>query len=173
MEDRIFRNILRFVFLLIIQVLIFKRLDLSIGEFHYIHLIVYPLAVLLLPLDTPKALVLTIAFAYGFIFDCFYNSPGVHAGALVFTAYLKNLVLRILEPFEGYPINISPTMSVMGFTWFISYASILMFLHCFTYFSFDSFSFVFIYSITLNAVFSFIPSMVIILLFQFIFRNKH
>jgi hypothetical protein len=126
----------------------------------------------MMPLKTPKPLVLVLAFIYGLLIDHFYNSPGVHASALVFTAYIKGLILKFLEPFEGYSADDHPTIRKMGLTWYMSFVSILLFLHCFFYFSVESFSFVYIFDIIMNTIFSFIASFSIILLIQFIFRPK-
>lgn len=173
MSNVVLRNIIRFVFLFLLQVAIFKRLNLEMGDFTYISILVYPLFIYLLPIKTPKALSLTLAFVMGLCIDGFYDSPGVHAAALVFTAYIRGLILRLLEPFEGYSIDQSPTMESLGFSWFISYVSILTLTHCFVYFSIESFSFVYIFEIVMNTIFSFIPSVFIMVLLQIIFRSKH
>jgi hypothetical protein len=153
--------------------MVFTRVDLSIGQFNFLHVLIYPLAVFMLPLKTPKTLVLLIAFLYGLCIDAFYNSPGVHAAALVFSAYIKELILKFLEPFEGYNITDVPVISKMGLSWYISFISILLLIHCLVYFSVEAFSFVFIYDIFLNSMFTFFPTMIIIVLFQLIFRPKY
>jgi hypothetical protein len=169
----IIANVWRFVFYFFLQVVVFKNLDFSIGNFRFIHLVVYPIALFMLPMKTPKALVLLIAFVYGLLIDSFYNSPGVHAAALVFSCYIKELILKFLEPFEGYNINDVPTPAKMGMNWYISSMSLLLFLHCFTYFSVEAFSFVYFFQIFLNTIFTLIASMLVILLFQLIFRPKY
>lgn len=168
----ILSNVWRFIFIFLFQILICVRIDLTYGNFNYIHLIVYPLAIIMLPLKTPKALVLVIAFFYGLLIDNFYNSPGVHAAAMVFTAYIKGLILKFLEPFEGYSADDYPTVRKMGLTWYMSFVSILLFIHCFFYFSVEAFSFIYFFDIIMNTIFSFIPSFSIILLIQLIFRPK-
>ena len=49
----------------------------------------------LLPVRVPTALVLIIAFFYWSFIDVFDNSLGVHAGASVLIAYIRNLSLRL------------------------------------------------------------------------------
>jgi hypothetical protein len=150
-----------------------KNIDFAFGSFTFIHILVYPIALFMLPMKTSKALALLIAFVYGLLIDVFYNSPGVHAAALVFSCYIKDLILKFLEPFEGYNINDVPTATKMGISWFISYMSLLLFLHCFFYFSVEAFSFVYFFNIFLNTIFTFFASMFVILLFQLIFRPKY
>lgn len=169
----IISNVWRFVLFFLLQVLVCKRIDLSIGSFDYIHLLIYPLPVFMLPLKTPKALVLLLAFVLGLSVDAFYNSPGVHAAAMVFTAYFKEFILRFIEPFEGYNKDDYPTIYKMGIGWYMSFISILLLIHIFIYFSIEAFTFVFIFDIFLNSVFSFITSMIVIMLIQLILRPKH
>ena len=166
----IISNVWRFVFYFLFQILICQRVDLSIGTFNYIHLLVYPLPVIMLPMKTPKAMVLLIAFLFGLLIDNFYNSPGVHASALVFTAYIKGLILKFLEPFEGYNADDYPTIKKMGIGWYLSFVSLLLLLHSFFYFSVEAFSFVYFFDIFMNTIFSFITSVLIIVLMQLILR---
>lgn len=173
MSQKVIRNIIRFIGIFLLQVLILKRIDLSIGNFNYIHLMVYPLAVLMLPLNTPKAGALIIAFVYGLALDGFYNSPGVHAAALVFTTYMRTFILRIIEPFDGYTNKDSPTLMNMGLNWFLTYLVIMYALHMFFYFSVEAFSFVFISDILMNSIFTLIPSLGISFLVHAIFRPKY
>jgi hypothetical protein len=126
----------------------------------------------MLPLKTPKALVLLLAFILGMSIDAFYNSPGVHAASLVFTAYIKEFILGFLEPFEGYNKDDYPTIHKMGIGWYMSFVSILMLIHTFIYFSIEAFTFVYFFDIFLNTVFSFIVSFLLIMLTQLILRPK-
>ena len=96
----VYANLWRFLLYFLFQIIVCRRVDLSIGTFDYIHLLVYPLPVLMLPMKTPRALTLIIAFVYGMLIDGFYNSPGVHASALVFTAYIKSIILPYIKPLE-------------------------------------------------------------------------
>lgn len=168
----IISNLWRFVLFFLLQVLVCKRIDLSIGNFDYIHLLIYPLPILMLPMKTPKALALLLAFVLGISVDAFYNSPGVHAAALVLIAYIKEFILRFLEPFEGYNKDDYPTISKMGIGWYMSFVSILLLIHSFTYFSIEAFTFIYFFDIFLNTIFSFITSMLVIMLTQLILRPK-
>lgn len=169
----VYANLWRFLLYFLFQIVVCRRVDLSIGSFDYIHLLVYPLPVFMLPMKTPRALTLIIAFVYGMLIDGFYNSPGVHASSLVFAAYIKSIILRFLEPFEGYNADDYPTIQKMGLGWFMSFVSLLLLLHCFFYFSVEAFSFVYFFHIFMNTIFSFITSMAVIVLFQLIFRPKY
>jgi hypothetical protein len=105
-----------------------------------------------------------IGFVVGFTMDMFYNSPGVHMSASVFTAFIRPYVLKYIEPRGGYNVNDSPVSAHLGFTWYITYTSILMLAHLFFYFSIEVFTFYYILEIWLKTLFSFIFSMFIVLM---------
>lgn len=173
MNNTIPTNIIRFIILLLAQLLIFKQITFSIGGLAYIHFLIYPLALLMLPVKTPRAILLIIAFITGLFLDMFYDSIGIHAAALVFTAYIRNIVIALLEPYDGYNMNDVPTIQNFGVGWFVSYISITLLTHIFIYFNIEAFSFVYFFEIFLNTIFSFIVSFVVIMVSQFIIRTKY
>ena len=75
------RNILRFVVLVLIQVLVINNLQLS----SYVDPFIYVLFILLLPFETPGWILLLFAFSLGLTIDMFSDTAGVHASATVFT----------------------------------------------------------------------------------------
>ena len=166
-------NVIRILLLIFSQIWIIKQASFPIGNISNVHFLIYPMAILLLPVKTTRSLLLIIAFVFGICLDMFYDSPGIHAAALVFTAYIRNIVIALLEPFSGYNIDDVPTIKQLGFSWFISYISILLLLHFFVYFSIEAFSFVYIFEIFLSSVFSFICSFIVVMIIQFIFNTKY
>jgi hypothetical protein len=170
MNSIILVNILRFVGLLLLQGLVFKNIGVGWETFPYLHIIVFPLFILLLPLRTPKTLVIFLAFVLGISVDFLYDSLGVHASAAVFTGFVRSLVLKIMEPRGAYNMSYSPTIARMGLGWFVQYVSILMFAHIFFYFSVEAFTFVYIVDILIKTIVSFLASMVFIMIFQLLFN---
>ena len=173
MNRVVWANIIRFTILLLIQALIFRRITFEWASMGYVHILIYPLAIMLLPIKTPRILVLILALLMGLSIDMFYNSLGVHASALVFMGYLRPFVMKILEPYGGYNVEDSPTIRNFGVGWFFTYAAILLFIHIFFYFCVEAFSFVFIFEIMLNTIFSFSISIIIIFIIQLILRPKY
>ena len=172
MNSLALRYFFRFIFLLLLQVLIFKRLDEAGGIFEYGKVIIHPLFVILLPLRLPMVLLLIIAFFTGLSVDAFYDSPGVHAGALVFMAFLRPLALNLLQPHDGYNVNHNPTKHHLGIGWFLSYSSILMGVFLLAYFSLEVFTWVYLPRILLRALVSFLLSMIFITAYQYLFNPK-
>jgi hypothetical protein len=133
---------------------------------------VYPLFILLLPLKVARSLQIFLAFVMGLLIDIFYDTPGLHASALLVTAFLKKYVLKFLEPVDGYSTDASPTIRRYGFNWFLIYSSLLMFIHLLVFFSVEAFSFVYIFEILLKTIFSFIFSQILIILYVLILNPK-
>lgn len=148
-------NILRFLGLLLFQGLILRRIEFDSGVWSYIHVLVYPVFIFLLPLRTPRALVIGSSFLMGILVDLFYYTPGLHASAATFLGYFRPLALGWLEPRGGYNVNYSPTQARFGANWFFRYSAILLAVHLFFYFSVEAFTFVFIGRILLNTLVSF------------------
>ncbi len=172
MNRGLLKNIVRFTVLVLAQVLILKRIAFNFGDFVFIHFMIYPLWIFLMPLRTPRPILMGVGFLLGLVIDGFYDSPGVHASACVFTAYIRSYVLLFLEPHEGYSTETSPTISSMGLPWFLTYSAILMGLHLLFYFSVEAFSFVFLFEILMNTIFSLIASFSIVALLMLIFNPK-
>jgi hypothetical protein len=126
----------------------------------------------LLPLRTPKALVIFLSFVIGLTVDFLYDTLGVHASAAVFTGFVRSLVLKMFEPRGAYNMSYSPTIARMGLAWFVRYAAILMFAHIFFYYSVEAFTFVYIADILIKTFVSFFASMVFIMIFQLLFNPQ-
>lgn len=162
-------NIVRFIGLLILQVLILKPISFGWEGQVFVNFIAYPLFIILLPLRTPMPTALLSAFAMGIMVDAAYDSWGVHAGASVLLAYVRPLPLKWLEPRDGYNVNHSPTKKRMGRRWFLAYASTLLTFHLLLYYSLDAFSPYYIKDIIIKTLFSFPLSMIFIIIVMAIF----
>jgi len=163
-------SLVRFLVLLIIQVLILKNINIYPP---YVNVFIYPLFILLLPIKTPHWSVLLLGFLMGICVDMFYDSLGLHAAAGVLIAYARKFVSQLLEPRGGYEINDSPNKTDMGFTWFLQYSSILMAIFVLYVFILEEFSFLSIGIILFKSIIAFILSMIVILLHHFIFNPKN
>ncbi|MDX1684731.1 MAG: hypothetical protein R3275_05795 [Saprospiraceae bacterium] len=172
MSSLIVKNVFRIILLILVQVLIFKQVNLGGPDFNYFQIMIYPLAILLLPIDVPKPLVLLIAFAIGMIVDIFYDSPGLHAASLVFMAFLRPVVLRMLMPDTGYVKNSYPVASMFGLVWYLQYSGILLLAFFLAYFSLEAFTPIYFGSILLKTLLSFLVSFVTIILHQIIINPK-
>lgn len=161
---------LRFLLLLLFQVLVLKQIPFGpIGSL-WADPFIYPLVIILLPVNTPKELLLLLAFGFGLVVDAFYDSWGVHASALVFMTFVRPAVLRRMEPQGGYTVNYGLTIRRNNLIWFVSYAAWMLAFFLLFYNSMLVFTPVYILEIILRTVLSFVTSFVFIMIFMLIFN---
>ena len=160
------RHIISFVVILVVQVLLLRPVQVQFLDNFSISIIVYPLIILLLPITSRRSVVIAIAFIIGLLIDVFYDSPGVHTAAFVFTGFIRPYALAILEPRLGYRTNEVIEINHYGLNWFMSYIAIMLIIHLFVYFSIDAFSFIFITKIVVNSIASFFASYLLIILYK-------
>lgn len=170
MSGVVFTNIMRFIFLLLVQILILKQISFGLGWPIYLNIMLYPLFIMLLPFRIHLVALLPLAFLMGLSVDMFYDSPGVHASASVFIAFFRPLILSQISPRDGYNLSHSPTKKRMGTRWFLTYSSIMMLVHLFIYFSVDAFTFVYIGQILWRTATSFVFSMLFVIIVMFTFN---
>lgn len=172
MNSTILSNIWRFVLLVIIQVLILRQMGLGVESFSYVHLFIYPLFLILLPIRIPHAALITVGFVLGLTVDAFYGTPGVHASACLWTTLFRPLVLRIMEPRGKYKVGQSPTKAQFKGGWFAVYAGVMLLIHILAFYCFDIFTFVFLGKILKYTVLSWIFSTVLIFAYVWMFNPK-
>jgi len=172
MDNPIVKHALRWLILLFAQVFLFKQMFWGWGGQIYLQVHIYPLFILLLPLRMPRTAVVLLGFSLGLAIDYLYESPGMHAGALVFTAYMRDIVLRIIAPREGYSVADVPTKAGMGSSWFLQYAASLVVLHLLFYYFLEAFTVFFWFSAVVKTIISSIASLFFILGIVYIFNPK-
>ena len=69
MSNVVVTHIIRFIAFVLIQVLLLKNLSPGGESFNYIHLIIYPLFLILLPLRTPHTVLVFLGFLIGLSVD--------------------------------------------------------------------------------------------------------
>jgi hypothetical protein len=135
MSRTILINLIRFVVLILVQVFLLKNITLYSLSIPYL----YILFILLLPFEIPNILLFALAFLAGLVIDAFYDTPGLHASACVLLAFVRILFISITVQKDGFDNDPEPTLSVMGFRWFFTYASILTLFHHFFLFNLEVF----------------------------------
>lgn len=160
----------RFAMLLLLQVLVLRNV--YVEQFPYMHLFVYPIMILVLPMRFPTWLLLLVAFAMGVAVDTFYDSPGVHAAASVFSAFCRPLLIRLLQPRTGYTEALMPTAIENGIRWFFLYSMFFYFFHLLVYFSMAIFTPYYWPEILWSVVYSILPAVFIAIAYQYIFNPK-
>jgi hypothetical protein len=133
---------------------------------------VYILFILLLPFETPRWALLIMAFLLGLSVDIFTNTPGMHAAATVFMAFLRPFILNLDEPRDGYEPGTFPRLYYYGFPWFLKYTLILTLVHHFTLFYIEVFRFSDFFPTLLRVLLSSLLSITLIMLSQYFIYRK-
>ncbi len=137
MSRAIIVNLARFILLVFVQVFLLKNITLYDLSAPYL----YILFILLLPFETPNLVLFAVSFLMGLTIDAFYDTPGLHATACVLLAFVRILFISITVQKEGFDNEPEPTLSIMGFRWFFTYALILTLFHHFFLFNLEVFRF--------------------------------
>lgn len=164
-SNQIIQYVLRFILLLIWQVLVLKNIPLG-----QVNIYIYPIALLLLPLEIAHGLLIVIAFFSGLIIDMFYDTAGLHAGVMALIGLLRPVTCMLYEPRGGYEMGQALTRERLGWSWFFKYTATLfaVAIFCITILEELDFSLIWL----MRFVISYILSMIFMLLYQFIFNPK-
>jgi hypothetical protein len=152
-----------FISLVLVQVLIFNQVQFS-GFFNPY---AYLLFIILLPLSTPRYLILILAFLLGLIIDIFSNSLGVHSAATVFAAYARPLVIRLISNREDDKSDY-PGLHQNKLIWFVNYVLIMVLLHHTVLFYLEVYTFTNFFNTFYRVILSSLFSIIIIVLSQFL-----
>ena len=169
MIKRLPRYIINFILLVFLQVFIFNNIQFS----GFINPYIYIIFILLLPFETPKWLILFLAFLLGLTVDLFTNTIGMHSSATVFMAFLRPYLLKVLAPRDGYEAETLPQLNYYGFGWFLRYASVLVIVHHLFLFYIEVFSFSNFFFTLLRVILSSIFSIFLIVISQYFFYSKN
>jgi cell shape-determining protein MreD len=162
-------NILRVLFLVLLQALVVSRVQLFDG---LIFPWVYIFSILMLPFETPRWFVLLVSFLVGLLMDYFSGPIGLHTSACVFLGYLQPIVQKILAPREGYDLTQRPTVQRMGLAWYVTYAGVLTLAHHSWFFFMEVFRFSdFLYQV-LHILLSTFATLVLMTIGQYLIYNS-
>ncbi len=127
---------IQFIALILLQVLILNNIQVSA----FVNPIILIYFLIALPFDTPATLSLLLAFLLGITVDIFMNTPGILSFSLVFIAFIRPSVLRLMQNRDAYLPGSAPTIRTQGWKWYIYYSAILTVGFHWLYFSILDFS---------------------------------
>ena len=159
------KNLKLFFWALTIQIFILNNIQLSgyINPYYYIVFILY------FPTKSTKSTILLLSFTMGFIMDIFCYSYGTHAFASVLIAYLKILWTSKLnyskDSDELFEIN------NLSMNRFIIVSIYFIFIHHFTLFFLESFSFKELFLVIQTTLASSILTLMLVVIHKFL-TNK-
>lgn len=166
MNKTLLSNSFRFVFLVLLQVLILC----NVNFLGYINPYLYILFIVLLPVNLSQTKVLFLSFLLGLSIDFFQDSGGVHAAACLVIAYLRPLILRFSFgiTYDHQTLKIPATAFGERFI----YVLFMVFIHHFTLFLLEIFNVAHILLILKKTLYSGIFTSLLILFTMILFRKK-
>lgn len=168
MNRLVLSNILRFVAVVLIQVLVMNK----INFYGFLNPYIYILFILLLPFETPGWLLLLLSFLTGLTVDIFSGTLGLNAASSVFLGFVRPMVIKFVGEKPEYDITTQPQLQQMGLKWFIAYALLMIFAHHLFLNMLDVFSFDEFWQTLLRVIVSTLFTFIFIMLYEYIFAPK-
>jgi len=154
---------------ILLQVLILN----NVNFLSYINPLVYVLLIITLPQNTEKWFLLIYAFILGFSLDLFEGNIGLNSSSLVFLAFIKPYINKILIPKNSIDEKEKLNLKILGIKTFSVYALVLILIHNSCIFLLEHFSTINLFYLVLKILLSSVVTYIIILIFQlFTFKTK-
>jgi len=167
MNNLIFKNITRFIILVLVQVIVLN----NINFLGYINPYIYILFIILFPIKNNRVWFIFLGFLLGLTVDLFLDSGGVHAAACVTITYIRPVILKF--SFGMIYEHQSVKFAHMEFVQRLTYFSVLTFIHHFILFSLEVFNTSEIILILKKTLFSSIFTILLCLLITILFSKKN
>jgi rod shape-determining protein MreD len=152
------QNIIRFVVLILVQVLVLNHIQ-FLG---FINPYIYILFILSQPAKQATWLTLLLAFAMGLVVDTFSNTPGMHSFALVFVAFARKGIIKLFATIDDN-FNPVPSFHSFGAAAYIKYIVVAVFIHHALLFFLESFSLDYFWIVSLKTILSSLVTIILIL----------
>ncbi|OIQ35977.1 MAG: hypothetical protein BM555_03680 [Crocinitomix sp. MedPE-SWsnd] len=165
MNNKWVKYSLIFILIVLIQGLVVNNIQIN----EYFNPMVYPIMIMMLPFELNAVITMGVALILGVSVDAFSNTFGLHASSALFIGYLRPTIMKYIRPKEGYDTSLLPSIQDMGTTWFLAYVSVIIFAHHLWFFSIEILRFDLFVLILAKTFMSFIFSIGLIILFQYIF----
>ena len=169
MNNRLILNTLRFIGLILLQVLVIDNIRLGF----YVHPYVYVLFIFLLPFNIQKWQLLILGFFTGLTVDLFNGTPGLNAAATVFMSFIRPYVISSMTRRKDINANDEPSLNNMGISWFIVYTLILLISHNFILFLLEAFSLKLLGVVLIQTLISVFSSLIIIFIILLLFKKSN
>lgn len=168
MNRKLIGNIARFILLVLAQIFIFNKIQVS----GYINPQVYVLFILMLPFEISGFWLLTLAFITGLSIDFFQHTPGMHAAATVTLAFLRPGIIRLVGKKDDIEPWQYPNVRDAGHVWFLAYTLILVFLHHLFLFFLEVFRLAEFFQTLLKVAINTALTTLIIMVIQYLFYSR-
>lgn len=166
MNNTVILNSIRFIVLILTQVVVLNHID-FLG---YINPYLYVIFILLYPVNTNRLSFLFLSFILGLAIDIFSGSGGIHAAASVTIAFIRPVVLKFAfgSVYEHHTIKFKN----VDFGAKIIYFLMLILIHHLVLFSLEKFNFNNIILTLQKTLFSSIFTILLCIIVNILFSRK-
>jgi rod shape-determining protein MreD len=165
-NSALFFNVLRFILLILVQVLVFNNLNF----FGYINPMVYILFLYWYPIKQNRTTFIILCFFLGLFVDVFSDTLAINAAASVTIAYLHPTIMRFVfgVNFEFQSFKLNNSTKAQQFT----FLALLIIIHHLVYFTLEIFNFSNSLLILQKTVTVGITTLILCILFSTLFSSK-
>ena len=160
------KQFVRYVIVMILQVLLFDQLQL----WGACHPYIYVLCLLMMPITLPHSADMLIGAAAGLIMDIFCNSLGIHTAGCILIMFIRPYLLGAIVN-DKDRLNEQISLHAIGMEALIKYVVILVVLHHFVIFSLAAWSWCHLGFVLMETIVSSIITIAIIMGYN-IFRYR-
>ncbi|MFK5973339.1 MAG: rod shape-determining protein MreD [Flavobacteriaceae bacterium] len=134
-SNNYFVNTLRFVLLVLVQVLVFNRLNF----FGYINPMVYIMFLYWYPIKENRFIFIGVSFLLGLSIDFLSDTMAIHTAAIITIAYLRPTIMRFVfgVNYEFQSFRLGNSSKVQQ----ITFLALLIVVHHFVFFTLEIFNF--------------------------------
>lgn len=157
--------LLRFVVIMMIQLLVINNIELSSA----VNPCIYVAFILLLPISMKAWQVVVVSFLTGMVMDAFSSTPGLHTAAANLLGFLRLYYLRAATTKEDQEGRVVPSISQKGIVWFSFYGFVLIFIHHLVLFFLEIYGFSEFFSTLWRVFMSTLVSLLLIITGQLLF----
>ncbi len=147
---RILPYIALFLAAVLSQIFIFDGLSTSV----LLAPLVYVVFILLLPIETPQILMLSLGVAMGLIMDATMGTAGLNSISTIFIAYFRAPILRSIIGGKRLSDRGVPSHILLGNSGYMRYLIIMILIHHTIFFLFEALTFAHILYMLIRLVFS-------------------
>jgi len=147
---------------ILLQVLVLN----NIQFINFINPLAYLILIITLPQETEKWFLLIYAFLIGISLDLFEGNIGINASSLVFIAFLKPYLQKMIIPKNSIDEKDKLNLKILGIKTFSIYAFAIIFIHNLFLFLLEHFTSSGILFLILKIIASTIVTYIIILILQ-------
>ena len=152
------QNIVRFVLLVLFQVLVLNNIE-FLG---LVNPYLYILFIITLPVRLPNWVTILLSFATGLLIDTFSNTHGMHAFAAVLIAFLRTGIIELFITIEEGN-NPSPTFYTFGMNAYIKYVVLMILIYHIAFFTLEAFSFTHLWILMIKIILSSLVTFILIM----------